>query len=366
MRALVVGRRARCWTTRSTSLLLVAGLGVLRRLRSTGSSSTGSAALLYGAVAVSAVRAPTGARGRCSRSPPFPLALSLLRSGRCSFALYGDDLFRTGGSDHGRGDASSAASSSASSLWSVVLLVIGVRAVHGWTWARAAAAVALAAAFPVLVAAFATSALSAALELRELLVRHRVRVLLLGERAVAHIGGIALERVADRLRELGVSLDEARRVTLVEAEQVVPHEHLAVRAGAGADADRRDRQRLGHPRGDRRGHRLEHDREAAGGLQRERVVEQLLRLAGGAALRLEAAEHVADCGVRPMWPITGMPASTIARTRDEHRAGALELDGVGAPLLDEADRVPDRLLVGDLVRAERHVGDHERPLARRA
>ena len=25
---------------------------------------------------------------------------------------------------------------------------------------------------------------------------------------------------------------------------------------------------------------------------------------------------VADCGVRPMWPITGMPASTIARTRE--------------------------------------------------
>ena len=35
--------------------------------------------------------------------------------------------------------------------WSVLLLVIGVRAVHGWTWGRAAAAVALAAAFPALI-----------------------------------------------------------------------------------------------------------------------------------------------------------------------------------------------------------------------
>ena len=35
-----------------------------------------------------------------------------------------------------------------------------------------------------------------------------------------------------------------------------------------------------------------------------------------AALRLEAAEHVAVCGVRPTWPITGMPASTIARARE--------------------------------------------------
>jgi hypothetical protein len=30
-------------------------------------------------------------------------------------------------------------------LWALVLLVIGVRTVHGWTWARAVAGVALAA-----------------------------------------------------------------------------------------------------------------------------------------------------------------------------------------------------------------------------
>jgi hypothetical protein len=35
--------------------------------------------------------------------------------------------------------------------WSLWLLLIGVRAVHGWTWPRAAAAVALAASFPVLI-----------------------------------------------------------------------------------------------------------------------------------------------------------------------------------------------------------------------
>ena len=32
-------------------------------------------------------------------------------------------------------------------LWSVVLLVIGVRAVHGWTWWRSLAALALVALF---------------------------------------------------------------------------------------------------------------------------------------------------------------------------------------------------------------------------
>ena len=37
--------------------------------------------------------------------------------------------------------------------WSVWLLLIGVRTVHGWTWGRAAATVALAAAFPALIVA---------------------------------------------------------------------------------------------------------------------------------------------------------------------------------------------------------------------
>ena len=44
----------------------------------------------------------------------------------------------------------------------------------------------------------------------------------------------------------------------------------------------------------------------------------------------------------------------------DHRTGALELDRVGARLLDEADRVLERLLVGDLERAERHVADDDR------
>ena len=44
----------------------------------------------------------------------------------------------------------------------------------------------------------------------------------------------------------------------------------------------------------------------------------------------------------------------------ERRPGAFELDRVGARLLDEADRVVHRLLVGHLERAERHVRHHER------
>ena len=82
-----------------------------------------------------------------------PLALSLLTLWPVRIAVYGTDLFRTGGDDYGRGDAIFGALYFACIAWSVWLLVAGVRAVHGWTWARATATVALAAAFPGLIVA---------------------------------------------------------------------------------------------------------------------------------------------------------------------------------------------------------------------
>ena len=48
----------------------------------------------------------------------------------------------------------------------------------------------------------------------------------------------------------------------------------------------------------------------------------------------------------------------------QHATGTLELDGVGAALLDEANGVAHRVLVGYLVRAERHVANHQRPAHR--
>ena len=80
-----------------------------------------------------------------------PLALSLLTLWPIRIAVYGTDLFRTGGDDYGRGDAVFGAVNLAFIAWSAWLLVTGVRAVHGWTWARATAAVALAGVFPALL-----------------------------------------------------------------------------------------------------------------------------------------------------------------------------------------------------------------------
>ena len=81
-----------------------------------------------------------------------PLGLSLVTFWPIRLAVYGEDLFRTGGDDYGRGDAVFGGVYLGFVAWSLLLLLVGVRTVHGWTWGRAAAAVALAAAFPVLIA----------------------------------------------------------------------------------------------------------------------------------------------------------------------------------------------------------------------
>jgi hypothetical protein len=82
-----------------------------------------------------------------------PLALSLLTLWPIRIAVYGVDLFRTGGNDYGRGDAIFGGIYYGALAWSACLLVIGVRAVHGWTLARALAAVAIAAVVPALIVA---------------------------------------------------------------------------------------------------------------------------------------------------------------------------------------------------------------------
>ena len=79
-----------------------------------------------------------------------PLALSLFTLWPVRIAIYGEWFFRTGGSDYGTGDRVFNVLVAASFAWCAVLLVIGVRAVHGWTWGRSLATVGLAAALPVL------------------------------------------------------------------------------------------------------------------------------------------------------------------------------------------------------------------------
>lgn len=71
-----------------------------------------------------------------------PIALALLVYWPIRIAVYGEDLFRTGGPDgHGPGEVT-AWLFYAFVLWAVALFLIGVRTVHGWSWARSLAGVA--------------------------------------------------------------------------------------------------------------------------------------------------------------------------------------------------------------------------------
>ena len=84
-----------------------------------------------------------------------PLALALFTLWPVRIAIYGQDLFRTGGTDWGPGDRTFGGLLYFAFAWSAILLVVGVRSVHGWSWGRSLATVALAAALPALIV-FAT------------------------------------------------------------------------------------------------------------------------------------------------------------------------------------------------------------------
>lgn len=75
-----------------------------------------------------------------------PVALALFVYWPVRIAIYGGDLFRFDGSDGGTTGTVFAWIFYAFLLWGLVLLVIGVRTVHGWTWVRSVAGVAWAAA----------------------------------------------------------------------------------------------------------------------------------------------------------------------------------------------------------------------------
>jgi hypothetical protein len=79
-----------------------------------------------------------------------PLALSLVLW-PVRLALYGEDNFKSGGSDTGTGGAVFEGIEAAVVLWCLALLVLGIRTANGWSWRRTL----LAAAVPAIVPALA-------------------------------------------------------------------------------------------------------------------------------------------------------------------------------------------------------------------
>src|SRR5262245_2266522 len=68
-----------------------------------------------------------------------PVALSLLLVWPVGIAAFGGDVFHSGGADSDAGGTLLYAVAGAFGLWSLALLVVGIRVVHGWTWGRSLA-----------------------------------------------------------------------------------------------------------------------------------------------------------------------------------------------------------------------------------
>ena len=68
-----------------------------------------------------------------------PLALSALILLPLQLALYGSDTFRAGGADQGAGDTVFRAVQVGFIAWSVALVLVGIRVVHGWSLLRSLA-----------------------------------------------------------------------------------------------------------------------------------------------------------------------------------------------------------------------------------
>ena len=80
-----------------------------------------------------------------------PLALSLV-VWPVRLAVYGEDVFRTGGSDHGAGNAVFVVLELGFVAWALALLVVGTRTLHAWTWLRTLEGVGLAVVITALLA----------------------------------------------------------------------------------------------------------------------------------------------------------------------------------------------------------------------
>jgi hypothetical protein len=76
-----------------------------------------------------------------------PLALSVIVLWPIQLAAFGTDIFRRGGSDEGTASTVFGLLALGFALWSAALLLIGVRAVHGWSWWRSLGALGLVALF---------------------------------------------------------------------------------------------------------------------------------------------------------------------------------------------------------------------------
>jgi Yip1 domain len=84
-----------------------------------------------------------------------PFIVSLVAVWPVRLAIFGSDLFSSGGSDSGAAGDVFRALDAGFVVWSLALLLVGVRTLNGWSWLRSMAALALAGVFVLLFLALA-------------------------------------------------------------------------------------------------------------------------------------------------------------------------------------------------------------------
>ena len=84
-----------------------------------------------------------------------PFVLLLVSSVPVRLALYGTDLFKAEGRDAGVGGDVFIAIDAVVLVWTLALLLIGIRATQRWSWGRSAAALGIAALFAILLGTLA-------------------------------------------------------------------------------------------------------------------------------------------------------------------------------------------------------------------
>ena len=184
-----------------------------------------------------------------------------------------------------------------------------------------------------------------------------------GEAPRAHLFRVRLDAAQHLRLDGGEALGELGLEVVVDGQQVVEDEDLPVRARARRRSRSRGCSMCGMiVVGDLGGDRLEDDGEAAGLLQRERVVEHLAGARRRAALGAVAAEHRGRLRREADVAHHGDAGADDRAGPLGGGAAALELDRVAAGLLDEALRGVHRQRVGGLVGAERQVADQQRRL----
>ena len=89
-----------------------------------------------------------------------PFILVLVFAVPVRLGLYGVDLFRDTGRDSGAGGDVFIAIDALALLWTLALVVIGIRMTQRWTWGRAAASLGIAALFATLLGTLAYAAVN--------------------------------------------------------------------------------------------------------------------------------------------------------------------------------------------------------------